>query len=525
MTLRTVCIIAVVAFIAGYSPTIYNYVTENIVYTLGEGLSLHPRLLNAVSSFLALIHKYAWHIVAVYALIIAFVIFMENQNPDRTILWLITLVLLPGVGLIIYMIIGPDFHHLKDRKRFKPPKVQNLVHGDYSQDKRYLLGRLLHACSGAELMMHNKVEILIDGDEKFSALKQDLKQAKCYIHMQYFILKDDEIGTEIADLLVDAAHRGVKVRVLYDAVGSWKLGRKYIKRLTDAGVMCRSFMPMAFPRLRRKMNFRNHRKIVVIDDKISYTGGLNVGDEYLGKGPLGNWRDTHVRIFGEASGALHKIFLQDWCIRSGEDPAFISEELASQLFDAEDLSFPHLPVVPIQVVPSGIDSTWHSIQQGFLSMIARAKNRVWITTPYLVPGPPIMNALANTALSGVDVRVLIPAAKDHFLVHWASRGNVEPLIRAGVRVYFYEKGFIHSKTVLSDEDICSVGTCNFDVRSLEINFENQLFIYDKNLNHAFAEQFLKDLDDASEVILSEWENRPLWQKILESFGRLYSAQI
>ncbi|HAH68766.1 MAG TPA: cardiolipin synthase, partial [Synergistaceae bacterium] len=320
--------------------------------------------------------------------------------------------------------------------------------------------------------------------------------------------------------------RGVMVRVLYDAVGSWKLKREYTEALKSAGVECHSFMPVSFPMFRRKMNFRNHRKIIVIDGAVAFTGGLNIGDEYLGKGRLGHWRDTHVRLEGESVAELHKIFLYDWCMRSGEDPDKICEDVScDECGNMHEQDLSRLPVLPLQVVASGIDSAWHSISMGYFSMISRARERAWITTPYLVPGPILMNAMMTASLAGVDVRVMMPAIKDHFLVFWGSRGNIEPLLRAGVRVFRYRKGFIHTKTLLADDDISSVGTCNMDVRSLEINFENQLFIYDKGLNGEFAQHFLADIEDSEELHLSEWEKRPIWQKILESFGRLYSAQI
>lgn len=385
---------------------------------------------------------------------------------------------------------------------------------------------MLHAGSGADLLMHNKVDILIDGDETFESIKNALRAAENYIHMQYFIINDDEIGCEIRDILVDATRRGIKVRVLYDAIGSWKLGRKYARSLKEAGVQCRSFMPFSLPMFRRKMNFRNHRKIIVVDGAIAFTGGLNIGDEYLGKGPLGYWRDTHARLEGEAVAALHEIFLRDWCVRSGEDPTVICEEIRCDY--CETTSGPEystMPLLPMQVVASGIDNAWHSISQGYFGMISRAKERVWVTTPYLAPGPAILSALMTAALSGVDVRIIIPSKKDHFLIFWASRGHVEALLRSGVRIFLYEKGFVHVKSLLADDDISSVGTCNMDVRSLEINFENQLFIYDKELNLQFADRFLLDIEDSKELDITTWAARPLTHKILEAFGRLYSAQI
>ncbi|NLD05642.1 MAG: cardiolipin synthase [Synergistaceae bacterium] len=523
---KIVLFMILAAFITGLMPTIIDFMDRTVIYSVKEGLSLHPQFTTYLSSFFSTAKKYTWHIVIAYAFIIGIVIFMEGQNPDRTILWLLTLVLVPVVGVIVYMIIGPDLKNIKKRKLFKPAKGLQTDKTPFTKDKRFLMGMAMHATSGADLTTRNRVDILINGDATFDSIKSELRKAKRFIHMQYYIIKDDKIGVEIRDILTEAVSRGVKVRVLYDAVGSWKLKREYIETLKEAGVDCHSFMPVSFPMFRRKMNFRNHRKIIVIDERVAFTGGINIGDEYLGKGHLGHWRDTHVRLEGEAVDELHKIFLYDWCMRSGEDPKKICDYVSCDDCDGvsvQDLS--KLPFLPLQVVASGIDNAWHSISIGYFSMISRAKERVWITSPYLVPGPILMNAMTTAALAGVDVRVLMPSQKDHFLVFWGSRGNIELLLRAGVRVYHYKKGFIHAKAILADHDMSSVGTCNMDVRSLEINFENQLFIYDKGLNSKFAEQFIADIGDSVELILNEWEKRPLWQKILESFGRLYSAQI
>lgn len=525
-TTKIVLFMVLAAFIAGLMPTIIDFADQTVVYSVKEGLSLHPRFASALTSFIHNAKNYTWHILVLYAFIIGTVIFMEGQNPDRTILWLLTLVLVPVIGVIVYMILGPDLKSIKSKKLFKPSKGLRIDQTPFTGDKRFLIGRAIHSVSGADLTIRNRVDVLIDGDETFGSIKNELRNASRFIHMQYYIIKDDEIGREIRDLLIEAASRGIKVRVLYDAVGSWKLRREYIESLNSAGVDCHSFMPVSFPMFRRKMNFRNHRKIIVIDGDVAFTGGLNIGDEYLGKGHLGYWRDTHVRLEGESVAELHKIFLYDWCMRSGEDPDKICDEVSCEdcgNMPEKDLS--EVPVTPMQVVASGIDNAWHSISMGYFSMISRAKKRVWITSPYIVPGPILMNAMTTAALAGVDVRVMMPAKKDHFLVFWGGRGNVETLLRAGVRVYQYSKGFIHTKTLLADDDMSSVGTCNMDVRSLEINFENQLFIYDKGLNAEFARQFLADIKDSVELTLNEWEKRPIWQKILESFGRLYSAQI
>ena len=523
-TAKIFLLLVIAAFLAGLMPTIIDFINGCILSTK-EGLTIHPHVIAEISGFMGVIKNYTWHLTILYACIVGAIIFMESQNPDRTILWLITLVLLPVFGVILYMVIGPDFKSFRKRKFFRPP-LPTVDSSPFTEDKRYLIGRMLHSSNGSDLMLKNKIEMLIDGDATFNSLKNELRSAKHYIHMQYFIIKDDEIGREIRDLLAEAARRGVKIRVLYDAVGSWSLKVKYFKPLFNLGVECHAFMPVALPIFRRQMNYRNHRKIVVIDDRVAFTGGLNVGDEYLGKGHLGYWRDTHVKVEGEAVEALHQIFLHDWCSRTGENPQNICDNLpCDDCGNRTTQDFSSLPQLPMQVVASGVDTPWHSIAQGYYGMISRAKERIWITSPYVVPGANIMNALTAAALAGVDVRLIMPSTKDHFLVFWGSRGNIEPLLCAGVRVFMYQKGFVHAKTAVADDDICSVGTCNLDVRSLEINFENQLFIYDRETSLQFAAQFEEDMKNSEEIVLENWQKRPLRQKILESFGRLYSAQI
>lgn len=525
LTFKNVFLIAVIAFILGSMPSLVAHVKEYVYFSLETGLQLHPKLYAALADITALIRKYAWHITFAYTMVIAFVIFMENQNPDRTILWLITLVLLPVVGLIIYSVIGPEFSYQRSRRKHKPYRLSPVPRSDIYCNNRFLLERLLFAASGAEITLRNRLRVFTEGGDKYAALEEDLKSAVCCINMQYFGFKDDSVGTAIGEILAAKAREGLKVRLLYDAVGSWKLSRGFLRGLEAAGVECHSFMAMSFPRLRRKMNFRNHRKIVVIDNRIAYTGGFNVGKEYIGEGPLGYWRDTHVRLEGDAVAELNKVFLQDWCFRTGDDPALIDDVRPDCACADEPAQPSQAPVLPIQVVASGVNSPWHPISQGFFSMISRAGGRVWITSPYLVPGASFIKALSNAALSGVDVRLLLPSTKDHFLVFWGSRSNYEGLLRAGVRIFLYQKGFVHAKTLLADDDIVSVGTCNLDARSLDINFESQLFIYDKELNGQFAAQFERDLQDSAEIVLEEWERRPFRHKMIESFARLYSAQI
>lgn len=521
---RWILLALLLAFLAGLLPTIFDMFGRFFVFT-EEGLGVTRHFTHTVDAFFLTLKDYAWHITIIYAAIIAFVIFMEGQNPDRTILWMLALVFVPVLGVVLYLVIGPDFHSIRNRRRFRPPKDYGVDETPFPREMEdtFLIGRMLHACSGADLLTRNRADILINGDETFPAMEEALRAAKSYIHMEFFIVRSDELGERIGALLKDAAKRGVDVRLLYDAVGSWNIRRTFVKELEDAGVDCRSFMPVALPIFRRQMNYRNHRKIVVVDGAVGFTGGLNVGVEYEGKGPLGFWRDTFVRLEGEAVGELHKIFLNDWRVGSGKRPRGACER--GDVFRAAPSDVRGLPVLPMQVVASGVDSAWHSIAKGYYGMISRARERAWITSPYLVPGPELMNAMIAASLAGVDVRVMIPEKKDHFLSFWGSRSYIEPLLRAGVRVFMYRGGFIHTKSVLSDCCCASVGTCNMDVRSLDINFENQLFFYDRRITEIFAAQFERDMESCRELNVSEWEERPVWQKFLESFGRLYSAQI
>lgn len=517
------------AFLLGLLPTLIDAFSEFFILT-EEGFSVTQSFIQSAEEVMAFLKGYMWHIIIIYSLFIAIIIFMEGQNPDRTILWLLVLIFVPVFGVVLYMLLGPDMHGMRRRhmlhaakKNYSSFDISSFKEGEGSQ---LLIGRMLHACCGAELLLKNRIDILINGSETFPALEAAIAGAERFVHAEFFIFRSDDLGHRIGDALAEAARRGVKVRLLYDAVGSWGLKADFVNELEQAGVECRSFMPVSLPIFHRQMNFRNHRKILVIDGKVAFTGGLNIGKEYEGMGRLGFWRDTFVRIEGEAVSALDKIFAEDWCKMKEEDSALIcSEAEGTGCISPAAGDSAGLPTLPVQVVASGAGSVWHSISNGYYGMISRAQRRVWITSPYLVPGPALMNAMTTAALSGVDVRVMIPAKRDHFLVFWGSRSNIAPLLHAGARVFLYRKGFIHTKSVVSDGYTVSVGTCNMDVRSLEINFENQLFIYDQDTARKFEAQFESDMTECQELTAEEWEHRSVFFKLLESFGRLYSAQI
>jgi cardiolipin synthase len=508
----------IAAFALGLSPYLLSVLVDG---AREEGLM--GRAIHAAVNLWGLLADYAPYILTLYVIAIAALVFFEERNPDRTILWLMTLIFIPVAGIALYMFFGPDMKRARRKKMFRPtrsyPAAEDMDWGRAS-DKVIKLSTLAFRNSSSPICECGHIELFFDGDAVFEAIRRELAGAARYINIEYYIFQDDPLGREIADILAERSRAGVRVRMTVDGVGSWRLGKSLIKKLRSSGVTLRTFMPVSFPFFHSRLNYRNHRKIIVVDGISAFTGGFNVGVEYLGRGPLGYWRDTHVLFKGEAAGELNKIFLSDWKISSGEHLPPEDAEFCPGPLGAHE----ELPLSPVQIVPSG-GTAWHSVRQMYFRMIADAQMRIWITTPYLIPDEAISEALRNSALSGVDVRILIPFESDHFLSHWAGLSNVEDLLRSGVRVWFYKKGFMHAKTLVMDDEVASVGTANLDNRSLAINFEVQAFIYDENICADLASQFLKDLADSEECSLQEWEKRGVGSKVLESLGRLWSSQV
>lgn len=458
---------------------------------------------------------------------IAIVIFLENDNPSRTIAWLTVLILLPLLGFVMYILFGRSYHRkrqakkkgLKDSTRMEKAAEIQLNLSDYlvlpvddkSQHKRLMQLLLKSAKSPFSLM--NEVKVYNSGEEKFFHLKELLLSAKHHIHMEYFIFKPDQIGNEIADILKKKSQEGVEVRVIYDDVGSWELSKSWLKNLKKSGVEILPFFKVAFPMISRELNYRNHRKIVVVDGCKGFVGGFNIGDAYIhGNRRFKHWRDTHLEIHGEAVYALQTLFLDDW--------NYISKENidGAQYFQSVSLENESL----IQIVGSGPDSRWKCIHQAFFKMVTASESRLWITSPYLVPDESLLMGLKASALSGVDVRLIIPAISDHFFVYWSSRANIESLLDAGVKIYEYTEGFVHSKIVISDRSCATVGTANFDIRSMEIDFEVNAFLYDPQIIDRLAADFLQDLNQCRQILKETHAQRPFYIKGLEALGRLVS---
>ncbi|EPV4647803.1 TPA: cardiolipin synthase [Clostridium perfringens] len=456
------------------------------------------------------------------------IVVLERKQPEKTIAWLLILTLLPPIGLILYIFLGRNWkrHKLNDRIN---PKINDLISpilDEYTEKQYVPLMELLAFNSDSPIFVNNDIKIYKDGVEKFKDLKEELLKAKHHIHLEYYIVNSDEIGNEIKDILIKKALEGVKVRFIIDKVGSSSLKRSYIKDLKKAGVsvvMYSYFLAPLLKVINTQINYRNHRKIVVIDGQVGFLGGINIGDEYLGRNKkFGYWRDTHIMIKGDFVLALQAVFLDD----------FITIEKANNsytFYDKEfDKYFPENIVakerVLMQLVKSGPDSTFPAIMQSVLKMIMTARENIYITTPYFVPPSSIIEALRIASLSGVDVKIIFPEKSDHFMVNKASKSYLAELMDCGIEVYFYDKSsFIHSKTMTIDGKICTLGTANMDIRSFELNYEINTVIYDKEITCKLDALFFEDLLKSRHFKIEEYEKSTKFDKFIEGFARIFSS--
>lgn len=358
----------------------------------------------------------------------------------------------------------------------------------------------------AGLTAHNKVKILLDGRETLSAIKEALSCAKSNINLEYFLISDDSTGSAVKDILAERSRSGVEVRVIFDALGSWRLGSSFISELECAGVNVRYFMPLSFRNINAGIIHRDHRKIITTDGRTGLLGGFNIGDIYLRQ-----WRDTHLMIQGEAVNVLDDIFADMWRRAGGGDYLPVRSELS--VFGN----------VPVKIVASGTGENFRAVADEYISVISGAKNRVWITTPYLVPDEPFISALYGASRRGVDVRIIIPSDSNHVLASWASQSYIDDLTRHGIRIFIYRDRFIHAKTLTADSHIASVGTANIDALSFGINYEVQAFVYSKDIVRQLEDVFLADLEHCTEELHVNRHNRPLIQRLKERTGRLLSC--
>lgn len=464
--------------------------------------------------------------ISLSVIFIGFVIFLENRHPAQTLTWIVVLGSFPLIGFIFYLLFGRNYRkermyrkkYFLDKQAFltvegedDPRSEEKLAQLEEHQHKLFQLAQKL---GNSPVSFDTATKTLTNGEETFHHIIEELKKAKHHIHMEYYIVRNDQIGEDIKKILIEKANEGVKVRFLYDAVGSWKLSKKYIHELRNAGIEAVAFGPVKLPFLNSKFNFRNHRKIVVIDGNVGFVGGLNIGDEYLGRVEhIGFWRDTHLMLKGEAVRTLQLIFVQDWYYMTNF--SFLTAEYLSP--QPSDKSHGG-----VQLIAGGPDNEWSVIKNIFFSMITSAKKSVWIASPYFIPDEDIFSAIKIAALSGVDVRLLVPNRPDKRIVFHASRSYFPELLEAGVKVYEYQRGFMHSKIIIVDHELASIGTSNMDMRSFHLNFEVNAFLFRTKSTQKLVTEYLNDLEFSKQLDLVTFGERNLGVRLLESTARLLS---
>ncbi|MBD2868281.1 cardiolipin synthase [Paenibacillus arenilitoris] len=458
------------------------------------------------------------------------VIFLERRNASTTWAWVMVLFFIPVIGFILYLILGQK---IRRRKLYKLlGDSQRIIEHTVERQMRQLRDRELAfndpamhdyqdmiymnlRSSYAVFTSNNAVEIFTEGNQKFDALLKDIEEAEHHIHLVYYIVRDDELGRRLVKALAAKAEQGVEVKFLYDHIGSSSLPRRYFRKLREAGGKEAAFFPSRIPYLNLKINYRNHRKLVIIDGKAGYIGGFNIGDEYLGLNEhFGEWRDTHLKVRGNAVLQMQAQFLMDWNLAASG-----KIELSEQYFPIiRDNPGP----IGMQLVASGPDTEYQQIKDAYIKMIYAAKRTICLQTPYFVPDESLMTALKIAALSGVDVRIMLPSKPDHFFVYWATHSYLGELLAGGVKCYLYEKGFLHAKTLVIDGKIASVGTANLDIRSFKLNFEMNAFIYDTQTAAELQRIFEQDAVYCSRLTAERYAARPLMNRLKESVSRLLS---
>lgn len=457
------------------------------------------------------------------------VIFLERKSPSATLAWLMVLNLLPGFGIFLYIFLSQNI------------TKQKLYHGDYfeiqksSKELRAQMddmnsGKFTHTNPAGEkwedlifmnqnhalshYTQNNHVDVFIESIEKFDKLHEDMEKAEKYINFEYFIMRPDEVGMRVLEVLTRKAREGVKVRLLLDAFGSNQIREHHLRELRAAGGQAAFFFPPTIFRINLRLNYRNHRKLVVIDGETAYIGGLNVAKEYIGKSrKFSGWRDTHLRIQGGCVMDIDERFKLDWNCAT-------KEVLAHKKSDYMILQPPGN--CGIQIASSGPENPEEEIKRVYLKMISNAKKSVFIQTPYFIPDESIFEAMKTAALSGIDVRLMIPNKPDHPFVYWVTYYNAAEMMDSGVKVYIYNAGFMHCKMITVDGEVSSVGSANFDIRSFKLNFETNAVLYDHDLAVELEESFLQDMKDSTHLTPAIYAKRSLWIRLKQGIGRLIS---
>ena len=455
----------------------------------------------------------------VIVVITAVILLMENRQPSKTMAWLLVLGFVPIVGVLLFIFFGKDLRKEKYINQHSLDLIsrQSMIHFAEQTnleipEKHVELVRQFANQKVAMPFAYNDVEVYAEGYDFFAALLKEISKARRHIHLITYIFDDDALGRLVADMLIDKARQGVTVRVIYDDVGCWKVKDSFFSKMKAEGVLVHAFMPVRFPALTSKVNYRNHRKICVVDGKVGFVGGMNIALRYIKGEKKRYWRDTHLRIEGGAVCGLQTAFLTDWF--------FVDQKLVVDKSYYPKISSMGKNLCLTQIVTSDPTSQWPELMQGFVRILLEAKKYVYIETPYFLPTEPVTFALRASALAGVDVRVVVPRKGDSKMVSWASRSFLEDVIDAGVKIYLYQKGFNHSKLLVCDDNLCSCGSANIDFRSFENNFEANAFIYDKKTVATVKKVLDDDLAQSVLLDVNRFRRRPFLERLWESLLRV-----
>jgi cardiolipin synthase len=436
--------------------------------------------------------------------------------PVKSIAWMVVLIFVPIAGLIIYYFFGQDtrrMRHISEKKykEIKDLSFKNLV---YNRNIKILpeytnLINLLKNSNLSPVLQGSKIEILTDGAEMFDTMLKDISRAKYHIHMEFFIFKNDSTGKRVKEMLMKKAAEGVEVRFIYDNVANWLVPKKFYHEMKKSGVQITSLMKVRFPKFAKRVNYRNHRKVVVIDGVLAYMGGMNISDNYT-VNP--NWRDTQLRIKGQGVLGLQASFLIDW-YSSGE--AWLDDKKY----------FPEVKIYTgnlMQIATGGPYSLYHNLLQAMVNIIIGAKKYIYMQTPYFLPSEPLLQALQMASLSGIDVRLMVSRRSDSAYVDPAAHSYYADLLEAGMKIYELEGKFMHAKTIVADDMLSVIGSANLDFRSFETNFEINGYIYDPHIAQQNKEIFFRDMKECREVLFKDWMQRPKWMKFFDSLMRLFA---
>lgn len=467
-----------------------------------------------------------YYIISLYFLLSFFLILnilIRGGRPTKTLAWMLAILTIPVGGFILYLVLGRNLRKYKLVKERHNQLVEDFLSTSVTQNfklekdelkEHSKLINLISQTSPFPPCIGNKVILLNNGKETFKSIFSALISAKKSIYLEYYIFEEGELSAQLLKLFKDKIKEGVDIKILYDSIGSFSLRKNYIRKLREVGIDVRSFLPIKLGRWLSTINYRNHRKIIIIDDEIGFTGGINISDKYIkGDSKLGFWYDTHLRIEGNAVRDLSTVFKIDWYLASNQKEIldFSPNELRNYKNKAT-----------LQIASSEPDSDYSSSELLFLSLITEAKNYIYITNPYVIPGESILNALKLAALSGVDVRILMSKNSDSKIIKWCVQAYYEEFLKAGVKIYLLENGFVHSKIIVSDDTVSTVGSMNLDIRSFEQNYELNCVIYEDAFALCLKKDFVENCKEAQQLNYATFLNRTRKEKLFEGFAKVLS---